>query len=341
MEKPNSNGGGQNTPFLIISYISWVAIAVNNWISLNWLYSKKHRTIWNIYIFLGDDANIHSPIQMYYIMNYIVFNFAFAIILIGCVVFFISTIKKDQAIMNGMLGPITRFHFFPLLCGFILSVLGELGMEADIFEDFYKTDKAGLAISLAGLISIIFIYVFTDLRSQNWWANFFLKGTFSCLVVLFWYNFCYDIYHVRVADKKLTDNDPNWQKGCGIFFSILFGLSCVIFSFVFKDIMISFLNTLIYIGMSIYYFNISEEDRSKKDHNKNGDGVVDIIICVFSIILLFYLIVDKLMEIDMRRKSQILSLENVHNTVIIKVNKNTEAINLISNKISQNTNRNK
>ena len=172
MEKPNSNGGGQNTVFLIISYISWAAIAVNNWISLNWLYSKKHRTVWNVYIFLGDEAGIHAPIQMYYIMNYIVFNFAFAIILIGCVVFFISTIKKDQAIMNGMLGPITRFHFFPLLCGFILSVLGELGMEEGEIKEFYKVDKSGLAISLIGLVSMVFIYVFTYLKSQNWWANF-------------------------------------------------------------------------------------------------------------------------------------------------------------------------
>ena len=211
-------------------------------------------------------------------------------------------------------------------------------MEADKIEEFYKVDKSGLAISLVGLISIIFI--FTNLNSRNWWANFFLKGSFSCLVVLFWYDFCYDIYYTRIADKKV-DDDKNWQKGCGIFFSILFGLSCVIFSFVFKDIMISFLNTLIYIGMSIYYINVPEGDRSTKDFNKNGEGAVDIIIVVFSIILLFYLIVDKLIEMDMRRKSQILSLENVHNTVIIKVNKNTEAINLISNKISQNTNLNK
>ena len=160
------------------------------------------------------------------------------------------------------------------------------------------------------------------------------------MVVLFWYDFCYDIYYVRIADREVI-LDLNWQKGCAVFFSILFGLSCVIFSFVFKDIMISFLNTLIYIGMSIYYFNILEDDRSTKDYNKNGDGVVDIIIAVFSIILFFYLIVDKLVDTDMRRKNQILALENAHNSVIIKVNKNTEAINLIMKKIPQNTNLNK
>ena len=93
--------------------------------------------------------------------------------------------------------------------------------------------------------------------------------------------------------------------------------------------------------MSIYYFNIIEDARSTKDYNKNGDGVVDIIIAVFSIILFFYLIVDKLVDTDIRRKNQILALENVNNSVIIKVNKNTEAINLITKKIPQNTNLNK
>ena len=62
---------------------------------------------------------------------------------------------------------------------------------------------------------------------------------------------------------------------------------------------------------------------------------------MFSIILFFYLIVDKLVDTDIRRKNQILALENVNNSVIIKVNKNTEAINLITKKISPNTNQNK
>ena len=62
---------------------------------------------------------------------------------------------------------------------------------------------------------------------------------------------------------------------------------------------------------------------------------------MFSIILFFYLIVDKLVDTDIKRKNQILALENVNNSVIIKVNKNTEAINLITKKISPNTNQNK
>jgi len=40
--------------------------------------------------------------------------------------------------------------------------------------------------------------------------------------------------------------------------------------------------------MSIYYFGIPEKDRSTNQFNKNGDGVVDIIISVLSIILFFF-----------------------------------------------------
>ena len=166
-----------NIIFLVISCISWIAVSVNNWVSLHWLYSKKHRTWSVIYIYLEGEAYIHAPLQMHYIMNYIVFNLIFAIIFIACIVFFVTTIfKKDQEIINGMLGKFTRFHFFPLLCAFVITILGELGMKAGDIPAFYTTDKAALPITLIGLISMIFIYKFTDLKSSKWWANYFLKN---------------------------------------------------------------------------------------------------------------------------------------------------------------------
>ena len=314
-----------NKIFLIISYISWIAVSVNNWISLNWLYSKHHRTFWFVYIYLGKQSIYQAPMQMHYIMNYIVFNLMFSIIFISCIIFFITTlIKKDSDIISGMFGKFSRFHFFPLLCAFVMTILGELGMEADDIDSFYMTDKVGFPISLIGLISMIFIYIFTDLKSNKWWANYFLKnGTFSCLIVLFWYNLCYDIYYLRLAVKKF-ETDEIWLKGCGISLSIIFGLGCLCFSFVFKDITISFMNILIYLGMSIYYFQISEDDRNTKQFNKNGDGVVDIIITVFSIILFFYLIVEKILSYISEIRSH--SLSNLEN--IVKVESNSEFLNL-------------
>ena len=314
-----------NIIFLVISCISWIAVSVNNWVSLHWLYSKKHRTWSVVYIYLEGEAVLQAPLQMHYIMNYIVFNLIFAIIFIACIVFFITTIfKKDQEIINGMLGKFTRFHFFPLLCAFAMTVLGELGMKADDIPAFYTSDKVALPITLIGLISMIFIYIFTDLKSSKWWANYFLKnGAFSCLIVLFWYNFCYDIYYLRLANKKLLE-DIVWRKGCGISLSIIFGLCNFIFALFFKDITISFLNALIYIGMSIYYFQLSEEDRSTKQFNKNGDGIVDIIITAFSLILFIYLIVDKMINFILEAKG--LKPQTAEN--IVKIESNSEFINL-------------
>ena len=341
MEKPiqSSSNNSLRPIFLIASYISWVAVAVNNWISLHWFYSKKYRTVWNIYIYLDNESIYYAPFQMYYIMNYIVFNFVFAVITIGCIVFLVKTLfQKDPQVIEGMMGNFSQFHFFPLLCAFIMSVIGELGAHADKPEEFYKGDKAGLAISLVGLISMIFIYIMTNLNTNDWWSNFFLKkGTFSCLIVLFFYNFCYDIYYVRLADKE-SSGDSNWAKGCGIFFSIFFGICCIAFSFIFKDIMICFLNILIYLGLTKYYFSLEEGARSTKDFNKNGDGVVDVIILVLSFILFLYLKADKSRNEEQQMKQMIFNITNTQNQIIVKVNYNSEQINLIKNQTGSKTN---
>ena len=89
MEKPN-NIGGKNiikSIFLIISYVSWLLVAVNNLASLKWMYNGKKdgvsRSVWNILI-LSNGSNIKNilipsigyiPLQMNEIMIYIVFNF--------------------------------------------------------------------------------------------------------------------------------------------------------------------------------------------------------------------------------------------------------------------------
>ena len=298
---------GPNLALLILAYISWLAITINNWVSLTWLYNKKYRSIWNIYIYLEDEEKYQAPLQMYYIMNYIVVNFVFTIISIGCIVFFITTsCRKEQGVINGIMGNITQFHFFPLLCYLGMTILGESGAEAG------NTDKAGIALSLIGLLSMILIYIFTEIKSENWWANFFLKGTFSCLIILFWYNFCYDIYYLRLAVKE-EEVDYDWLKGCGIFFSIIFGLCVLAFACAFKDILLSFLNILIYIGMSIYYFKYTEKERSTEQFNKNEDGIIDIIILVFSTVLFFYLIIDKIMEKYKEIKTILVTTKNGQN----------------------------
>ena len=192
MEKPNNIGGKNSIKsiFLIVSCVSWLLVAVNNLASLKWMYNGNKdglfRLVWNI-----STLNSYYPLQMNGIMVYIVFNFSYAIIFIGCVVFIIKTlIKKDQQIIEGMMGTISQFHFFPLLCAFAMTLLGEI-IDQDNRKNIIFT---GLVISIVGLATLIFIYINTNFKNNVWWTKFCLKeGTFSCLINLFWYNFCYVI----------------------------------------------------------------------------------------------------------------------------------------------------
>ena len=88
-----------------------------------------------------------------------------------------------------------------------------------------------------------------------------------------------------------------------------------------------FLNILFYIGFSIYYFNLPEALRYTKQFNENGDGIVDMIILVFSIILFFYQIIEKIIEKDNEIKAQLGLLNNSQNNKI----DNSEVVNLINN----------
>jgi hypothetical protein len=245
-------------------------------------------------------------------------------------VYIIKTlIKKDQQIIEGMMGTISQFHFFPLLCAFAMTLLGE------IYDEDIKKQKniafTGLVISIVGVATLIFIYINTNFKNNVWWTKFCLKeGTFSCLIILFWYNFCYVIYQARILDKQ--EDLDKWTKGCSLAFSIIFGIGSIAFSYVFKDIMVSFMNILIYIGLVIHYFGIGKT--SEKEYNKNGDGAIDMIILMCSIILFLYLVIDYIKNEIIEIKSQIYNLGQVQTQTIVKVNANSEQINFISNNIN-------
>ena len=310
--------------FWILSYVSWLLLTINSCVSLGWLYGKKYMRIWNINV---SKEYKYLPFQMYHMIIYIVFNFSIVIILFGCAYLFITTlIKKNQDTIKKIISISVRFHFFPILCAFIMFTLGEA--EQDTTEKVNSIYRAGFAISLIGLLSMIFIYFTTEFDKENWQANFFIKkGVFSCLIVLFWYNICYDIFYLHNALRPTGKKIFSWMKGCGLAFSIIFGIGSNAFAFFFKDILICFFNLLIYIGLTIYYYKYE----AKKNFNINyrtynydydyeyytiddykyrlysfnnkknkGDGIVDIIMICISSIVLLYLIVDyiKYSQID-------------------------------------------
>ena len=366
MEKFNFPGGKNviKSVCWILSYLSWLLASVNNLAAINWMYNPKKGKqscfIWNIainpaYKSNSDDSNDgtrrlnsqieknvrvldsneepgrYIPLQMSELMIYIVFNFVFAMVFIGCVVYIIKTfIKREIHAIDGLFEKFSQFHFFPLLCAFAMSLLGELNDGG--VKKWKSIACAGLAISVVGLASLIFIYIIIKSDKFDSHGKFFIKyGAFSCLIILFWYNFCYDIFQVRMLTKK--EYEQKWAKGCSLAFSIIFGVGSLSFSFIFKDIMVSFVNILIYIGLSKFYFEL-EKDTSGKDYNKNGDGAVDIVILVCSIVLFFFLIYDNIMTKIDEIKSQMFNLGQVQTQTIVKVNANSDNINLLSSNMN-------
>ena len=334
MEKLNLNfSGGDNVVksiCWIMSYLSWLLLVASGWASLKWLVQDpmivdgvtEEQWGWTIWGFVAwrtykvqgidvDPLKVdYNPLQMQVSLYYICFILALIIITGGCFVFFYKTIcKKDDQVVNGMMGQFSKFHFFPLLCASALFITGEC-VDQDLINDnglnydhFKKMYIAGLIFSIIGLASFVFIYIMTDLNTNDWWVLLLLKkGAFSCLIILMWYSFCYDIYYVHYYDKITSNDDPNydpdvdskmwdWKKGCGLAFSIIFGVGSLAFSFVFKDLAACVMNLLIYIGLTVAYFRLPSEKRKHKDANKNGDGIVDIIMLVLSVAVIVLLLI--------------------------------------------------
>ena len=55
-----------------------------------------------------------------------------------------------------------------------------------------------------------------------------------------------------------------------------------------KDPIISFMNLLIYIGSTIYYYNIDKY--TLEFFKNNGDGIIDIVMIVLSVLAIAFLI---------------------------------------------------
>ena len=321
MEKLNLNfSGGDNVVksiCWIMSYLSWLLLVASGWASIKWLDEDPSvdddtvhvgYTIWGFTArrtINGKDPlkEDYYPLQMQVSLYYICFILTLIVITGGCFVFFYKTIcKKDDQVINGMMGQFSKFHFFPLLCASALFIIGECvdnlskedwGDGEKIQDHFKAMYISGLVFSIVGLASFIFIYIMTDLNT-DWWVLLLLKkGAFSCLIILMWYFFCYDIYYVHIYDKPDEDDDKvlDWTKGCGLAFSIIFGIGSLAFSFVFKDLAACVMNLLIYIGLTVAYFRLPSEARKLKEYNKNGDGIVDIIMLVLSVAVIVLLLI--------------------------------------------------
>ena len=89
-------------------------------------------------LYIIPDEKPYIPIQMHYFVIYFIFNLSFSIIFIGCITFIFKTIiQKDHQLVYGMMESYSKFIFFPLLCAFILSLLGEIKNSGNLKEITY------------------------------------------------------------------------------------------------------------------------------------------------------------------------------------------------------------
>ena len=103
---------------------------------------------------------------------------------------------------------------------------------------------------------------------EPWTASLLVKkGAFSCLIALFTYSIFYSILQIGIIEElntfKIQDIfdfiSGNKKKvidfinNCGTALPIVIGFVNLSLSFALKSPMISVMNLLIYIGMTIYY----------------------------------------------------------------------------------------
>ena len=119
------------------------------------------------------------------------------------------------------------------------------------------------------------------------------KGMYSCFIALLVYNFGF----VATLSNFLANIDERGfdvvknVKGFGYAFSIIIGVANIFLSIFLKDIMIGFINILLYIGMIINFFKIHKDVKEYLYNNDDGIGIVQIVMLVLSICSLGFIIV--------------------------------------------------
>ena len=133
-------------------------------------------------------------------------------------------------------------------------------------------------------VSIIFI-AFKNTISEPIYANFIIKGVYSCFIALLVYDFFYVITLTGLINKLEDykyDEIEDWLKNCGYASSILIGLINIGLSVFLKEIVLGIVNLLMYIGMVTAFFKINK-DRREALYDNDGIGVMHIIMMILSL----------------------------------------------------------
>ena len=280
-ETGNGNDNLINKICWILSILCWLLLIITEMISFHDL--SKDYIIWTFYRVMIIDSDKGKQAENYFqnYPNQVEESFLFILFVIlliftlfsFCFYMIKSTIKKDPIIYEAMNGNVTKFHFIPLLCPSILFIIG----EATDYSDTKRDNGWGLAFVIIGLISLIFIYIKTNLPC-DWFPASIKKGTYSCLIALEWYYFCYVICSLKINNtSEPTPKDfRDAIKGFSGFFNLFIGVGACFFAIFFKDVVVAALYFLIYLGMTIFFFKVDNDFR----FNGGFEGAIDVIMMI-------------------------------------------------------------
>ena len=93
-----------------------------------------------------------------------------------------------------------------------LNGLADEQLDYTDFIDRWKGKViSGIVFAFIGIGNGLYVYIKTKINHKDWWIPYIIKkGYFSCLLLLFWYYVCYDIYYIRFWTKYMDpDIDPD------------------------------------------------------------------------------------------------------------------------------------
>jgi len=237
-------------------------------------------------------------------------NFFYIIIIIVSLTAFFSFMfysilviyKKNSSIYDEMLPSIHKYNIIPFICISSLFLLGE-NYKYNVSR-WERRNILGLFFNIIGIISILFVYLNykINFNSNMRYIYFIIKGTYSCILSLEWYYLCYIFTNLSILflpDKYFF----SIIKILGVILPLLYGIGSFIFSFIFKDIMVCLLSSLVNMGCSFYFFKIDKIYR--KQYNEFIDGIIYIIfsILLFLETIILCLIYKKYLKRDFKQFS--------------------------------------
>lgn len=292
------------SPYEVISFLSWILFISSKWNSYN-------------------QSIKCNPLKMSGKYRPILFDSKFydLISLLICISGFLNYIvqviyKKNNNLKEGLFGKVSKFHFVPLIFYTILNVIkeaaivtinkpdmddNELRNAIAICSNYHLSDAFDpkalftlyLILNIFTLVLFIILYIKTDMNCEWYIVMTIKKGIYSILIVEIWYQIFDSIYSLRLID--VSDDEEakiNFMKSAGIFFALIIGGGCLLFSFFFKNITVLFFNLLMYLGMIIGFYGVNKQDEKVKE-NLNGDteGILQILILITDFLFIIVMII--------------------------------------------------